>query len=187
LVGQNSCTRTRTHGCTCVKPMSIPYPCNTLCADGIECIMFRWCRLHVVCGQRMGFVHIAFGWHVNVHRIWMVDGGHILFGWHGCVSQSDGMGACRSRMAWGCVERSGAGDVPITPSTQTSTASCTWHTVCVDALRPASLTVILGERHKSCLAHPVCSLQGAGLLPHPHNLLCLLVHYMHGSIDLGSC
>jgi hypothetical protein len=76
---------------------------------------------------------------------------------------------------------------PITPSTRTSTASCTWHTACVDALWPASFTVVLGERHGLCLAHPACSLQGAGLLPRPHDLLCLLVPYVHGSIDLGSC
>jgi hypothetical protein len=81
--------------------------------DGIECITFGQRRLHVMCGQRMGFVCITFRWHGNAHCIRMVDGGCILFRWHGCVSQSDGMG---------CVERSGVGNIPITPSTWTSMA-----------------------------------------------------------------
>jgi hypothetical protein len=83
--------------------------------DSIECITFGQHMLHVVCRQWMGFVCIAFGWHGNVHRIRMVDGGRILFRQHGCTSQLDAMG---------CVERSGVGNVPIASLTWMSMAWC---------------------------------------------------------------
>jgi hypothetical protein len=56
-----------------------------------------------------------------------------MCGWHGHASCLDGVR---------CIERSGVGDVPITLLIWTLTASCT---ACVDVLRPASFTVILGE------------------------------------------
>jgi hypothetical protein len=105
----------------------------------------------------------------------------------GWISQLDSGDCALCADGMGCIERSGAGNVPITPSTWTLMALCTWHTACVNALRPALSTVILGEWNGLCLAHPVCSLQGVGLLPHPCDLLCLLVCYMHGSINLGLC